>query len=275
MPHRASRSSSSSGMASSVRISRAVAARQLVEPDVRALRDEDEPRHPGRVAGEPLRLGVEPGEVGRLAGAAARAAVAAATEPQMEPSLLLADDVEGEQHPVEEHVEGIPEQLAPVVADVPQLAGQRRRVGAGRRAEQLEQRRAVAADARQPCLVALDRGDGRIAPRGPERGVVDQHPQRSRGGVLVGDPDEQQLLEAGGGRARLDVRELGTDIVEQAARLGGTERGGDDVRCPVHAALGRQAPRRAPRPCGRSRGAARAPRARRPGRSARPARACR
>ena len=33
-----------------------VAARQLVQPDVRALGDEDEPRHPGRVAGERLGL---------------------------------------------------------------------------------------------------------------------------------------------------------------------------------------------------------------------------
>jgi hypothetical protein len=44
----------------------AVAARELVEPDVRALRDEDDPGHPVAVVAEPLGLGLGAGERRRL-----------------------------------------------------------------------------------------------------------------------------------------------------------------------------------------------------------------
>ena len=72
---------------------------------------------------------------------------------------------------------------------------------------------------------------------GEERRVVDERPQRSRRRVLVGHPDEQQLLEAGRGRAGVDVRELRADVVEEAASLGRPERRRDGVGRPVHAAL--------------------------------------
>ena len=136
-----------------------VAARELVEPDVRALGDQHEARHPRGVAGEALGLDVEARQVGRLAPAAtARAAVAAPAEPQVQAALLLGDDVEGDEEAVEEHVELGAEQAAPVLADVAQLAGEGRRVGAGGGPQHLDQRLAVGPDGRQAGLVRLERG---------------------------------------------------------------------------------------------------------------------
>ncbi len=108
-----------------------VAPRELVEPDVGRLRDEHQPRHPRGVAREPLRLGLEAGQVGRLAVARA-GAEAAATEPQVQAALLLGHHVQREQEPVQQRVERVAEQAAPLLADVAQLPGERRRVGAGR-----------------------------------------------------------------------------------------------------------------------------------------------
>ena len=137
-----------------------VPARQLVQPDVRALRDEDQARHPGGVAREALRLRLEPGQVRRLAAATAAearaiGASAPAAEPPVEPALLLGHDVERQQHPVQERVEGVTQQLAPVLPHVAQLAGERRRVRAGRGPQQLHQGLAARSDGRLRRLVVL------------------------------------------------------------------------------------------------------------------------
>ena len=135
-----------------------VAPRQLVEPDMGALGDEDEARHPRGVAREPLRLGVEAREVRRLAAsAAAGAAVAAPAEPQVQAALLLGDDVERDEEAVEHRVELGAEQAAPVLADVAQLAGEGRRVGSCGRTQQLDQGLAVGPDRGQVGLVGLER----------------------------------------------------------------------------------------------------------------------
>ena len=97
----------------------AVGSRQLVQPDVRALGDQDDPGHPRRIRRERLRL-VHAAELRRL-----RATGPAATaEAQMERRLLLGDHAERHVHPGEERGEGVAEHARPVLADVAKLSGE-------------------------------------------------------------------------------------------------------------------------------------------------------
>ena len=105
-----------------------VRPRQLVEPDIRALGDQHDPRHPGRVGRERLGL-VGRGPERRRLGAVGvdpariRTAAPAATEPQVERALLLGQDADGDVDPPDQVVEALPERHAPV---------ERGRTGAGR-----------------------------------------------------------------------------------------------------------------------------------------------
>ena len=197
-----------------------VPPRQLVQPDVGALRDQDEPWHPRRVAREPLGLRVEAREAGSLATATegASAPVTAAAEPEVQAALLLGDDVDREEHPGQQVVERVAQEVAPVVADIPELARERGRVGARGRAQQLHQRLAVASDRRQRRLVLLHGRDHGVAAGGRERCVVHEGAERAGRRVLVGDPDEQQLLEPRRRRPVLDVGKLAPHRVEDARR---------------------------------------------------------
>ena len=73
-----------------------IPARELVEPDIRALGQQDEPRHPRGVARERLRLVTDAGERRSRRGPVAVTAVpaTAAAEPAMEPHLLLDQDAD-------------------------------------------------------------------------------------------------------------------------------------------------------------------------------------
>ena len=71
------------------------------------------------------------------------------------------------------------------------------------------------------AAVAVRRGQGR---------VVHEDAQRPGGRVLVGEPDEEQLLEPLGLRGRLDVRELPADGAEQAVEAGLAQRVADGLR---------------------------------------------
>ena len=271
MPQRARRSSSSSGIASSVRISRWYRRLSWSSQTCVLLAMSTSLGIHAESLENALGLRVEAREVRRLAAPAERAgaAVAPAAEPQVEAALLLGDDVERQQHPVEELVERIAQEVAPVVADVPQLARERRRVGPRGCPEQLHERLAVAPDAGQRRLVRLDLRDRRIATRRAERRVVEQGAQRAGRRVLVRDPDEEHLLEPLGARAA--ARRRGTPWPRRPGarrRAPGRARPRRRPRSPSSRSAAR-APRPWRRRGGRSRGAARARRARRPGRWAR------
>ncbi len=98
----------------------AVTTRQLVEPDVGALGEQDQARHPLPVAGEALGLRVGSGERGSLAAAIA-APGTTATEPEMERPALFREEVLAADEPL--HQVGWQER-APALADVAELRGE-------------------------------------------------------------------------------------------------------------------------------------------------------
>ena len=220
----------------------AVGSRQLVQPDIGALGDQHDPRHPGRIGRERLRLIRRRRPEHRSLGAAARptAPIAATTEPQVERALLLGKDADGEIETPDERVETGPEEDPPGRLDEPQLAGQRGGCLAGGQAHELEQREAVPVDRRptgEGGFEALDRI--LVASAFRERPIVDELLERADRGVLVGDARQQQLLEAVLGRLRLRpaARELLAEAVEQAlgvvppeVRLQAGQRGGHRAR---------------------------------------------
>ena len=93
-----------------------------------------------------------------------------------------------------------PSSAAPAVADVAQLAGERCRRLAGRRPQQLDERRLrPVADVEQLALGEdlLEPGDGVVVARPFAKDpVVDELAQRADRRVLVADPRQQQLLES-------------------------------------------------------------------------------
>ena len=81
-------------------------------------------------------------------GASAALRPAAATEPQVQAALLLGQDAEGQVQPGDEVEQRVAEEPGPGLADVAELAGQRRRRPARRGPQQLDERAAVRADRR-------------------------------------------------------------------------------------------------------------------------------
>ena len=107
-----------------------------------------------------------------------------------------------------------------MLADVAQLADERGRGMAGRAAHELDERRRADRRARRSAVAPSERrlqpGDHVLVARAlAEDPVVDELAQRTEGRVLVGDPDEQQLLEPIDGRLG-----LGADAREGAPRSG-------------------------------------------------------
>ena len=121
------------------------------------------------------------------------------------------------------------EQAAPVLADVAQLAGERRRMGARGRPQELDQGLAVGPDRGQVRLVGLERGDRLRRGLGGERRVVDEVAEGPRGRVLVGEPEQEQLFQPSGRRAVVDVGELLGDGVEHVVEHGLADGGLDHV----------------------------------------------
>ena len=207
-----------------------MAPRQLVEPDVGALREEDESGHPLAVLGEALDLGLGADERRCLT-----APDRAAAEPLVKAALFLGQDPDRQVDLRSEPIEGGTEQPAPVVANVPQLAGERVGELAGRLAQELEERESVAGTALEdlPGLVALDRPNRRREARSRQAPLVDEVPEGVRGRIVVGQVDEDQVLESGGGLL-VDPREGGREGSQErrcAARAGflpdRRERGAD------------------------------------------------
>ena len=83
----------------------AVAARQLVEPDVRALGHEHEPGHPGRVDAERLGLLRRSAEA-TVRGPGRPPATVTAAEPAVQGELLLGEDADGDVEAVDERQPG-------------------------------------------------------------------------------------------------------------------------------------------------------------------------
>jgi hypothetical protein len=191
------------------------AARQLVEPDVGALGDEDDPRHPLAVRAEALRLVVAAPQRGRLCDAAEPAAGGAAAEAEVERPLLLGDHVE--RH--EQSVEQAAQQRRPAVADVAELAGEGRGRGRGGGAQQLDQRLAIGSESGLGGEELLERGERRAVVRlALQRAVVEQLAERLGGRVRVRQPGQEELLE--GEVARFGrTRELALEGPQQALRL--------------------------------------------------------
>ena len=171
----------------------AVAARQLVEPDVRAARDQDNPRHPLGVGAEPLGLRVEATERRGLDDATE--AAMAAPESEVHRPLLLGQHVEADEDPLEQ-VAQLAQQCRPAVADIAQLARQRRGRGDDRRTEHRDERqptRLRGGPGVEQRLEACD--DDCVVGRLRQRRVVEQFPERLRGRIAVLEREEQQLLE--------------------------------------------------------------------------------
>ena len=168
-----------------------VPARQLVEPDVGALRHQHDTRHPGRSCEN--RSGSSPsGEVADVGAADPREAA----EPEVHPALLLRDHVEPHQQPPEQRVECIAQEPGPVLADPTELPGERRRVGASRRPSSSTSVSSPGPSGEASAASRFQRGDRPIAVGGHDAAVVDQLAERPEGRVLVGDPEQQQLLHA-------------------------------------------------------------------------------
>ena len=196
-----------------------MAARQLVEPDVRALGDEDELRHPGGIERERL------GFIGQAAERRGRDRPVDGghrprpTEPQVEGALLLAQDADRDVEPGEQRLELRAEQAAPVLPDVAQLADERRRGMPGGRpqpVEQVDARAAAIGAVRVPERALQRREHGPVGRPVLEDPVVDELAKRSEGRVLVADAGEQQFLEPDDGGFGLvaDAREGDPEAVE-------------------------------------------------------------
>ena len=144
----------------------------------------------------------------------------------MERSLLLGDDAEREVHPGDECRERVAQDAGPLLADVAELPGQRGRGVAGGRAQQLDERLAVGPEPGSVGEGHLEPRDGiAVAGRAFEWPVVDQLAERPDGRILVGDPDEDELLEPR--RPRFGTGgppgELRREPIEQALRVAPAE----------------------------------------------------
>ena len=196
----------------------AVPARQLVQPDVRALGDEHEARHPRGIHAE--RLGfVEGAPKGRrMDRTLAVSTTAAAAEPAMQTQLLLVEHPDGDVELVDQGRERVAQDVAPGRADVAQLSEQRGRGMAGRRAHELDQREPGPTDLRSVGEDPLQAGDGLLVARAlDEDPVVDELAERAERRVLVGHPGEQELHQPDVRRFRVRGRagELAGEAVQE------------------------------------------------------------
>ena len=171
--------------------------RELVQPDVRALRHDDGAGHPGLVLGEALRFHVQSSEVGRLDGAA-RAGAAMEAKPQR--ALVLGRDVDAGHEPVQQGREAVAERRGqerpPAGPDPAKLPAQAGRLGQRGRAQHRHQVLVVRPERRPAGEEAAELVDhGPVARGGRQVGVVEQLPEWIGGRVRVGEPAVDHLLE--------------------------------------------------------------------------------
>ena len=139
--------------------------------------------------------------------------------------LLLGQDADRGVDPIDELVERVAEQPAPVRADVAELAGQGIRRVASRLAEQIQERdgavRGLAFAVRVEDghgLMALDGAQGAGEGRLGQPALIDEIAQGRCRRVRVGQVDEQEVLEAGR-LGLVDAREVAREPAEQVLRL--------------------------------------------------------
>ncbi len=172
-----------------------VLAGELVEPDVGALGQQHQARHPVAIHAEALRLQLLVPELVDAHPPAPRGGLQllAAVEAEPEGALLLAEHVQPEREPA---VEPPGQQHSPALPDVAQLARQRLGRGDRRTAEHLHQRLPLRPERRPGQEMVPDRlherGVSRLA---GQRTVVEQLAERLERGVDVGQPEVQQLLQ--------------------------------------------------------------------------------
>ena len=167
----------------------AVALGELVEPDVGGLGHQHDPRHPVAVLAEALVLVLEAAQAGAVD---RRRRPRCRMHPHPEGDLFLVQDVEGDDQAVQERGQDEP----PARADVPELCGQRVRLGQGGRAEEGDQRQALGPETGLVVEELAQAGDD-VLVTGPvaQVGVVEELVEGAEGRVDVGQPQHQQLFE--------------------------------------------------------------------------------
>ena len=193
----------------------------------------------------------------------------------MERAFLLGQDADGDVEAVDQVVEGGAQDVAPVGTDEPELAGERRRCAACRHPHQFEQRGPLAVDRRAVGEGRLEAGDRVAIARALRRAPCRRSARgsgRRRGSRWR--PGSAAAPRGGGPGSRVPCPGRGTPRRTGPAGDPRPDRAGPRGR------PGRPGSRRAVVPPrsgrsggGRSRGAGRAPRCRRPGSTATPARA--
>ena len=126
---------------------------------------------------------------------------------------LLGQDVEGDEEPVEQVVEGPVEQARPMGPDPAQLIGQRARRRGGRLAQELDQRAAVGSEAGSVGEEPVERlRDGGERPALADRAQVDELAERLDGAVLVEGRQQEELRDRGRWIGWLGDREPGREL---------------------------------------------------------------
>ena len=202
----------------------AVFLRELLEPDVGALRDHDDGGHPGVVGGEGFVLDERGLVVGGIAAAANAVGaddeffvkadelvavealrlpahfavrvgvVAAGVEAHPDGDVFFADDVDREQ----DALQVFAEVGRPLFADELELAGERVGGGEHGRLKRFDQRAGFRANGRARIeVVGQASGEGLVG-RGLLQGlVVEELAEWQECGIDVGQPEHQQLLQRG------------------------------------------------------------------------------
>ena len=165
---------------------------ELAEPDVDHLGDHHHVRHPVRVPGEALELGVvvPPGKPARPAAEAEHLGLARPAAGG-EGALFLADDVHG-GYQLGQQVTG--QKGGPVFLDVGDLTGQGIGGGLDGGPQQLRQRKPdrLEAGSLGEAPVQLP-GNGEVGRGGRQLGRVEDLPEIVQGAVFAGEPQQEQL----------------------------------------------------------------------------------
>ena len=193
-----------------------IASRQLVEPDIGALGEQDEAAASSRESwlnrsSSPASSNVV--DLGRTAGAR----VVRREPGPVGGQPLLGQDVERDEEPVEQVVEGPVEQARPVRPDPAQLVGQRagarRPAGAGARPASGRRVRSRVGRRRTPSSARRRRRAP--VPRGPRAGRPARGTGRRR--VLVEGGQQEELGDRGRWVGWLRDRKPGRELVAKAA----------------------------------------------------------
>ncbi len=177
----------------------AILTGELSEPDVGAFGDHDDVGHPVLIGAEALVLDIagmlraEIGDLGmrRVAEGRVPALRVSGVEAHPEADFFFFKDVGGEEN----FSEAFAEVVAPILANPGELAAEGIR-GFHRGAEEIEEIAAAHAGCGAGGEIAAElRGDLFVGGALGEFGVVVELAEGAEGGILIGEPEEHQLLE--------------------------------------------------------------------------------